>query len=91
MGIPKDVLHRIFEPFYTTKEVGKGTGLGLAMVYGIIKKHNGFIEVTSALGEGTKFSAFLPVTAKENGEDDYNNGRGRRPMPQRKLVVMVRR
>ncbi len=65
MGIPKDVLHRIFEPFYTTKEVGKGTGLGLAMVYGIIKKHNGFIEVTSALGEGTKFSAFLPVTAKE--------------------------
>ena len=69
VGIPKDVLHRIFEPFYTTKEVGKGTGLGLAMVYGIIKKHNGFIEVTSALGEGTKFSAFLPVTAKQNGDD----------------------
>ena len=89
VGIPKDVLHRIFEPFYTTKEVGKGTGLGLAMVYGIIKKHNGFIEVTSALGEGTKFSAFLPVTAKQNGEDEYANGRGRRPMPQRKLVVMV--
>ena len=89
VGIPKDVLHRIFEPFYTTKEVGKGTGLGLAMVYGIIKKHNGFIEVTSALGEGTKFSAFLPVTAKINGEDEYTSGRGRRPMPQRKLVVMV--
>ncbi len=89
VGIPKDVLHRIFEPFYTTKEVGKGTGLGLAMVYGIIKKHNGFIEVTSALGEGTKFSAFLPVTAKINGEDEYASERGRRPMPQRKLVVMV--
>ncbi len=89
VGIPKDVLHRIFEPFYTTKEVGKGTGLGLAMVYGIIKKHNGFIEVTSALGEGTKFSAFLPVTAKINGEDEFSSGRGRRPMPQRKLVVMV--
>ncbi len=90
MGIPKDVLHRIFEPFYTTKEVGKGTGLGLAMVYGIIKKHNGFIEVTSALGEGTKFSAFLPVTAKANDEDELH-----RPPPavrelqQRKLVVMV--
>ena len=89
VGIPKDVLHRIFEPFYTTKEVGKGTGLGLAMVYGIIKKHNGFIEVTSALGEGTKFSAFLPVTAKQNGEDDYAANRGRRQMPLRKLVVMV--
>ena len=89
VGIPKDVLHRIFEPFYTTKEVGKGTGLGLAMVYGIIKKHNGFIEVTSALGEGTKFSAFLPVTAKKNGEDEYVASRGRREMLQRKLVVMV--
>ncbi len=87
VGIPKDVLHRIFEPFYTTKEVGKGTGLGLAMVYGIIKKHNGFIEVTSALGEGTKFSAFLPVTHKENGEELRR--RSARQIAQRELVVMV--
>ena len=87
VGIPKDVLHRIFEPFYTTKEVGKGTGLGLAMVYGIIKKHNGFIEVTSALGEGTKFSAFLPVTHKENREELLR--RHNRQMEQRELVVMV--
>ncbi len=87
VGIPKDVLHRIFEPFYTTKEVGKGTGLGLAMVYGIIKKHNGFIEVTSALGIGTKFSAFLPSTGKSAGENDAQE-----PAPykrRRKLVVMV--
>ncbi len=89
VGIPRDVLHRIFEPFYTTKEVGKGTGLGLAMVYGIIKKHNGFIEVTSALGEGTKFSAFLPVTAKRSGEDEEINRESRRELKQRELVVMV--
>ncbi len=89
VGIPRDVLHRIFEPFYTTKEVGKGTGLGLAMVYGIIKKHNGFIEVTSALGEGTKFSAFLPVTAKRAGEDDEISRESVRELRQRELVVMV--
>ena len=90
VGIPKDVLHRIFEPFYTTKEVGKGTGLGLAMVYGIIKKHNGFIEVTSALGEGTKFSAFLPVTAKLNEEEAGLHVEDTvRKLRQRNLVVMV--
>ena len=89
VGIPKDVLHRIFEPFYTTKEVGKGTGLGLAMVYGIIKKHNGFIEVTSALGEGTKFSAFIPLTVKTS-EDGRDAGEpGLRRDPDRKLTVMV--
>jgi signal transduction histidine kinase/ActR/RegA family two-component response regulator len=88
VGIPKDVLHRIFEPFYTTKEVGKGTGLGLAMVYGIIKKHNGFIEVTSALGIGTKFSAFLPATEKKTDDDDAGASRKSRRQ-QRKLVVLV--
>ena len=89
VGIPKDVLHRIFEPFYTTKEVGKGTGLGLAMVYGIIKKHNGFIEVTSAVGEGTKFSAFLPVTHKALGGDNTVSRETVRELRQRDLVVMV--
>ncbi len=89
VGIPKDVLHRIFEPFYTTKEVGKGTGLGLAMVYGIIKKHNGFIEVTSALGEGTKFSAFLPVTAKLNDDSADLEIISTQQRQQRKLVVLV--
>jgi signal transduction histidine kinase/ActR/RegA family two-component response regulator len=89
VGIPKDVLHRIFEPFYTTKEVGKGTGLGLAMVYGIVKKHNGFIEVTSALGEGTKFSAFIPLTPKTSEDDRDVNEPGILRDPTRKLVVMV--
>jgi PAS domain S-box-containing protein len=60
-GIPPDKLTRIFEPFYTTKEVGKGTGLGLSIAYDIIKKHNGEIRVESEVGKGTVFTIVIPV------------------------------
>jgi two-component system cell cycle sensor histidine kinase/response regulator CckA len=67
-GIPPDVLARIYEPFFTTKPAGKGTGLGLSTVYGIVKQHNGWIEVATILGRGTSFEIFLPALEELSSE-----------------------
>jgi len=66
VGMQPDQLQRIFEPFYTTKQVGRGTGLGLAVSYALIKKHGGYIEVQSEVDKGTTFSIFLPVQRDES-------------------------
>ena len=68
-GMPPEICERIFEPFFTTKPVGKGTGMGLAMVYGTITNHHGWVQVKSEAGKGTVFYVFLPLFEEELNEN----------------------
>jgi len=74
VGMSKETLEKIFDPFFTTKGVGKGTGLGLSMVYGIIKQHNGHIDVSSKPQKGTSFRIYLPLLSQAIEETRAETG-----------------
>jgi CheY-like chemotaxis protein len=82
-GIDPAIIHRIFDPYFSTKEKGKGTGLGLAVVHGIVKSHRGAIQVSSRLGEGATFDVYFPMVqaaaavAEANSEAAVVGGRER--------------
>ena len=74
-GINADIMDRIFEPYFTTKEVGKGTGMGLSVIHGLVKQHNGGIRVESELGKGTLFEVYFPVIMEKVGEEKTPMGK----------------
>jgi signal transduction histidine kinase/CheY-like chemotaxis protein len=75
IGIPPEIINKIFEPYFTTKELGKGSGLGLSVVHGIIKKYHGEISVESKPGKGTIFNIYLPVTSATKTSEEASGDR----------------
>ncbi len=67
-GISPETLRRVFEPFFSTKEPGKGSGLGMGVVHGLVRQHDGFVELTSERGRGTRVKVYLPMSRSEPTE-----------------------
>jgi len=89
-GIHPDNISSIFEPFYTTKEVGKGTGLGLSTAFGIIRQHKGWIDVESAVDVGTRFTILLPICAeKETAPQGVPQFPAESPLTGKETILVV--
>ena len=86
-GMDKETLKHIFEPFYTTKGVGRGTGLGLAMVYGIVKQHGGYTTCYSELGVGTIFKIYLPAIATD-AKSEASEGKPTLPKGTERILLV---
>jgi PAS domain S-box-containing protein len=88
LGMTAEVLEHCLEPFFTTKEVGAGTGLGLAQVYGIVKQHQGHLDVASELGKGTTVSVYLPALGSPRAEGDEEPG-AETPLGNGETILLV--
>ena len=73
VGMSPSVMARIFEPYFTTKQVNEGSGLGMAVTMGIVKSHGGLIEVKSTFGHGTEFDVYFPVTSEKTDENEHED------------------
>lgn len=88
-GIEKEVQDRMYEPFFTTKPPGQGTGLGLSMVYGLVKNHHGHIECDSKPGSGTRFSIYFPVSKSENVPQDEISTKNEKIVTGNETILLV--
>jgi len=88
-GMTEDVRAHLFEPYFTTKPPGKGTGLGLAQVYGTVRQHEGYLGVETAVGRGTTFHIYLPVYAGPTDEETGDEGASYSPAGRGEIILLV--